>query len=70
MDEGETKMKIVQILGGPYKDDGMFWNVCLIKSGDAMWEEEIYYDSAADALSDFEDLRKYGPIDLEDADYE
>ena len=37
---------------------------------DAMWEEEIYYDSAADALSDFEDLRKYGPIDLEDADYE
>ena len=64
-------MKIIQILGGPYEDDGVFWNLCLIKSdGGDIWEEEIYYDSPADALGDFEDLRKFGPIELEDEDYE
>ena len=64
-------MKIIQILGGPYEADGMYWNLCLIKSDDGnMWEEEVYYDSAEDALSDFEDLRKFGPIELGDGDYE
>ncbi len=64
-------MKIVQILGGPYENGGLFWNLCLLRTEDGvMWEEEIYYDSPADALSDFEDLRKFGPIEIEDEDYD
>lgn len=64
-------MKIVQILGGPYEDKGVFWNLCLVMSDEYehAWEEEIFYDSPEDALADFEDLRKLGPIDI-GGDYE
>lgn len=63
-------MKIVQILSGPYEMEGMVWNLCLVSDGEQMWNEEIYYDSIADALGDFEELRKFGPIELEDEDYD
>ena len=58
-------MKIVQILSGPYDMEGMVWNLCLVSDGDDMWNEEIYYDSVGDALSDFEDLRNEGAIEVE-----
>lgn len=59
-------MKIVQILSGPYDMEGMVWNLCLVSDGEHMWNEEIYYDSVSDALSDFEDLRNEGAIEVED----
>jgi hypothetical protein len=60
-------MKIVQILSGPYEMEGMVWNLCLVSDGSSeMWDEEIYYDSLAEAIADFEDIRSDGYIDVED----
>lgn len=60
-------MKIVQILSGPYEMEGMVWNLCLVSDGNGeLWDEEIYYDSLAEAIADFEDIRSDGYIDVED----
>lgn len=62
-------MKIVQILSGPFEMGSFVWNLCLVKEGDAVWEEEIYYDSIGDALADFDDLQEVGAIDFYDDEY-
>ena len=59
-------MKIVQILSGPYEMEGMVWNLCLVSDGGATWDEEIYYDSMADAIADCGDIGSDGYLDVED----
>jgi len=69
LDEREIKMKIVQILSGPYEMEGMVWNLCLVSDGGDTWDEEIYYDSMAEAIADCEDIGSDGYLDLDDENW-
>jgi hypothetical protein len=71
MDEGGDQMtRLIQILSGPHDDDGQFWNSCLVTDGRYDWSEDIYYDTLCDAITEFEDLREFGYIELEDEEDE
>ncbi len=60
-------IRILDILSGPYEQDGMVWLECRMTDGLGNdWIEEIYYDDMRDALDELEDFHMYGIVEIED----
>lgn len=60
-------IRILDILSGPYEQEGVVWLECLMTDGlGSEWSEDIYYDNIGDALEELEDIHLYGSIDLDD----